>query len=149
VLSKTAEYALRAVLYIAREKEGGPARANEIAKALAVPGNYLSKILHSLARAGVLRSERGPRGGFSLARPTTELVLAELLEALDPSVLRSECLLGMPTCSEDTACAVHHRWKRVRDPVRRFFQETTVADVLSGGAGRLSTVGTASEPSPE
>lgn len=147
MLSKTAEYALRAVLYIAREKEGEPARANEIAEALAVPGNYLSKILHSLARAGILQSGRGPHGGFSLARPTTELVLADLLEALDPSFLRSECLLGMPTCSEETACAVHHRWKQVREPLHRFFRETTVADVSSGGAGRLSAVGMAAKPS--
>lgn len=130
MISKTAEYALRAVLYIARETERGPARANEIAAALEVPGNYLSKILHTLARAGILTSERGPRGGFRLAKDTNELYLADLLEALDPGVLRADCLLGSPSCSDETACAVHGRWKKVREPVCEFFRQTAVADVL-------------------
>lgn len=144
MISKTAEYALRAVLYIARESEDGPVRANEIAQALGAPGNYLSKILHTLVRAGTLTSERGPRGGFRLARAADEVRLADLLEALDPSALRADCLLGNAECSDEASCAVHERWKAVREPVCRFFRETTIADVLDGAPGVVSLVRTAS-----
>jgi Rrf2 family protein len=131
---------LRAVLYIARQSGGDPIRASEIADTLEVPSNYLSKILHTLARSGVLKSERGPRGGFRLARSGDELVLADLLEALDPSVLRADCLLGNSDCSDHTACAVHIRWKQVREPVCRFFRETTLADVAERVPGAVSAV---------
>ena len=138
LISKTAEYALRAILYIARESERGPVRANELAKVLGVPGNYLSKILHALGRAGLLTSGRGPRGGFQLARGADKMLLADVLEALDPTLLRSDCLLGNPTCSDEEACAVHHRWKDLRDPICEFFRGTTVASVMEGRPGPLS-----------
>ncbi len=140
MISKTAEYALRAVLFIARESEAGPVRANELAKVLGVPSNYLSKILHTLARAGLLTSGRGPRGGFQLAKSPDDVLLADVLEALDPTLLRSDCLLGNPTCTDEEACAVHHRWKDLRDPICEFFRGTTVASVMGGRPGPLSTV---------
>ncbi len=142
MISKTAEYALRAVLYLALE--GGasrPLRAHEVAEALQVPANYLSKTLHQLARAGVLNSGRGPRGGFSLARPPGELALADILEPLDPAWLESACLLGNPRCSDQQSGPLHQRWKEVREPVRRFFSETTLADVLEGVAPELLRAG--------
>jgi len=142
VISKTAEYALRAVIHLASGSDRHPIRANEIAAALGVPSNYLSKILHTLTRAGLLTSGRGPRGGFMLARSADELVLADLLEALDPSLLQPDCLLGNADCSDQTACAVHERWKQVREPVCRFFRETTVAQVVEGQPGSVSAVRT-------
>lgn len=138
MISKTGEYALRAVVYIVMEGKGASMRANEIADALAVPANYLSKTLHQLARAGILVSERGPRGGFRLARSPEDLSLADVLEPLDPSWLECGCLLGLPSCSEENSCALHGRWKKVREPVCRFFQETTLAEVLSAPSGILT-----------
>lgn len=130
MISKTGEYALRAVVYIVSEGKGASMRANEIAEALGVPANYLSKTLHQLARAGILSSERGPRGGFRLAGSPEQLSLADVLEPLDPTWLECGCLLGHPRCSEENPCALHERWKTVREPVRQFFQETTLAEVL-------------------
>ena len=140
MISKTAEYALRAVLFIARQSDHGPVRANELAKVLGVPANYLSKILHTLARAGLLTSGRGPRGGFQLAKPAEEAFLADVLEALDPSLLRSDCLLGNPACTDEDPCAVHHQWKDLRDPICEFFRKTTVASVMQGNPGPISPV---------
>ncbi len=130
MISKTGEYALRAVVYIVTEGKGASMRANEIAEALGVPANYLSKTLHQLARAGILSSERGPRGGFRLAGSPEQLSLADVLAPLDPTWLECGCLLGLPSCSEVNSCALHERWKSVREPVCRFFQETTLAEVL-------------------
>ncbi len=132
MISKTGEYALRAVLHLAQRGTAGPQRASQIARELGVPPNYLSKILHALARAGTLKSERGPGGGFRLARPPSEVALAEVLEPFDPMAREQTCLLGRPECSERNACMVHERWKRVREPVAQFFRETTIADLLGG-----------------
>jgi Rrf2 family protein len=129
LISKTAEYGLRAVIFIAGGS-GKPLRANEIAQALGVPANYLSKILHALARASLLTSQRGPRGGFQLAVSPDEIHLAAIIEPLDPEMLRQVCLLGNAECGGQEACAVHERWKRAREPLLAFFEETTVADVL-------------------
>jgi len=74
-LNSTAQSALRAVLHIAEHAGRGAVRVDDIAASLHCPRNYLSKTLHALTRAGVLRSTRGPRGGFQLAEPPERLTL--------------------------------------------------------------------------
>jgi Rrf2 family protein len=129
VLSSTAEYALRAVLHIAAAEPGSAQKLGQIATALDVPRNYLSKTLHQLVRAGVLRSERGPNGGFRLAVPADRLTLAEIVEPFGAMKLARQCLLGRGECSDHTPCSVHAQWKLVADPMRTFFRDTTVASV--------------------
>jgi Rrf2 family protein len=130
LLSKTDQYALRAVLCLAQQPEGSRLGAGYIADRLGLPANYLSKILHSLARAGVLVSERGPRGGFGLARPAEELSLAEVIEPFNSLVQRRSCLLGREECSEESPCRLHSRWKSASDPVIEFFTRTAIADLI-------------------
>lgn len=134
MLSQTGEYALRAVLFLARESAGGPVRVDDVAAGLDVPRNYLSKILHTLARSGLLDSTRGPHGGFELAVPASGLSLARVVEEFDPPPDRSGCLLGREACRDDDPCAAHDRWKAVADSVRLFFEETTVADLAGPDA---------------
>lgn len=141
VISKTCEYALRALVHLAQEAGEGSLRASEIADELGVPHNYLSKTLHGLARAGVLRSVRGPRGGFRLARPPGQVTLADILGPIDPSLIEDKCLLGRPRCSEDGACAMHTRWIEVRAPLVKFFRETTLGDVADRESARLVAYG--------
>jgi Rrf2 family protein len=104
--------------------------ASDIARALRLPENYLSKILHALARAGVVDSERGRGGGFSLARPATRLSLAEVIEPFDELAARRHCLLGRPACSDRSPCPAHARWTAVGEQVQDFFHHTTVADLI-------------------
>jgi Rrf2 family protein len=132
MLSQTAEYALRAVLYLAERADDGTVRVGEMAQALRIPHNYLSKILHRLARAGVLASTRGKTGGFQLAVPADRLRLYEIIAPFDRIDERRRCLLGRPQCSDRTACTAHSRWKQVADTVTSFFRETSVADLLRG-----------------
>jgi Rrf2 family protein len=132
MLSQTAEYALRAVLHLAREATDRPVSVEEMARVLGVPQNYLSKTLHVLARQRVLTSARGKHGGFQLAVPPERLSLVRVVEWFDRFDGRARCLLGRPQCSDRTACAAHARWRRVADTVTQFFRETTVADLLAG-----------------
>jgi len=134
MLSQTAEYALRAVLHLAQYSSQRPVRVGEMAAELRIPQNYLSKILHQLARAGVLLSLRGKAGGFRLAIAPARLPLSAIVMPFDRIDDRRRCLLGRPQCSDRTACAAHSRWKEVADTVAQFFRDTTVADLLQQGA---------------
>jgi Rrf2 family protein len=134
MLSKTSEYALRAVLFLARQPQGVPVRANDVAVGLDVPANYLSKILHTLSRAGVVTSERGPRGGFRLARPADRTTLAAVVSPFDEISPTDQCLLGRRRCHDDHPCGAHERWKEVFEPVTDFFRETMVAELLEPGS---------------
>jgi Rrf2 family protein len=128
LISKTNQYAIRAVLYLA-QGSGSPVPAAEIAQGLELPANYLSKILHALARAGVLESGRGPRGGFRLARAAKTVSLAEVMAPFDPFVNQRTCLLGQSQCSDAAPCRLHDSWKKASDPVVEFFNETMIADL--------------------
>lgn len=128
-LSVTAQTALRAVLHIAAHSEEGPVRADDIAAEIGCPRNYLSKTLHALARVGVLRSTRGPRGGFQLVPPPEKLTLSQVVDPFAQSGERL-CLLGRDRCSSSHACPMHDRWSRVASEVEEFFDQTTVADYL-------------------
>lgn len=138
MLSQTAEYALRTVLYLAARQEDGLFRVSEIAAELDVPQNYLSKTLHQLARAGVLHSSRGKHGGFRLAKPARELTLAEVVAPFNgPSGTRI-CLLGRAACSDSDPCPAHARWKSVSSEVSTFFRETKVSDLLESPVARVT-----------
>lgn len=131
-MSRSAEYALRAVLYLAQRPEEGPLRATDMADALELPRNYLQKVLHTLAKQGVLQSLRGPTGGFTLAVPASGLSIRAVVEPFDPAPERRRCLLGRPSCGEQDPCSAHARWSGVADSVGSFFQDTTVADLVNG-----------------
>jgi len=132
MLSQTAIYSLQAMLRLAEAEGEGPVRVEDIARVLDVPRNYLSKILHALARDGLLTSTRGPGGGFRLSKPATEIRLAEVVRQEGvPS--ESGCLLGRERCSDDDPCPAHHRWKDVSRAVREFFDQTSLADLSKDG----------------
>ncbi len=131
-LNSTAQNALRAVLYIAEHGADGPVRVDDIAAALHSPRNYLSKTLHALARAGVLRSARGPKGGFQLVDSPDQLTLARVVRPFEPAGER-RCLVGRANCGDAHPCLAHHRWSNVAASVEAFFGQTTVNDLLTQG----------------
>ena len=136
MLSQTAEYALRAVLHLADQDPGHPVPVGDIAQALDVPRNYLSKTLHQLARAGVVSSTFGPGGGFRLAAPAESIPLARVVAPFDAAAER-HCLLGRARCADADPCPAHARWKGISAQIEQFFAATTVADLQHGVAQGL------------
>lgn len=134
MLSQTAEYALRAVIFLAEHEDEAPLRVGDVARALGAPRNYLSKTLHELARVGILSSLRGPAGGFRLAVSPGKLTLARVVSSFDDPPGRRRCLLGRSQCSDARPCGAHDRWKGVAEAMAEFFRTTTVADVLTAGS---------------
>lgn len=127
MLSQTTEYALRAVLYIARDPRSHPVAS--IADAVEAPRGYLAKILGDLARAGVLESSRGPTGGFRLAADPESVALSVIVEAIEGAGDR-QCLLGHGKCGDNPACTAHARWAPIAGQMEAFFGKTTLADLL-------------------
>jgi Rrf2 family transcriptional regulator, iron-sulfur cluster assembly transcription factor len=138
MLSQTAEYALRTVLYLADRRGDGLVGADELARVLGVPRNYLSKTLHRLVRERILASGRGKGGGFRLAIDPGRLTLLEVVEPFDAISAERRCLLGRPACDDRRPCPAHHRWKAVSTQVADFFRRTTVADLCTKTNGRMS-----------
>jgi len=129
ILSQTAEYAVRAMLYIA-DQHPTAVRAFALAEHLQLPPNYLAKTLGRLARAGVLVSSRGSAGGFRLNKSPEDITLREVIQAFGAGEPR-QCLLGLGPCGENPSCQVHQRWIPTALLIDRFFETTTIADLLS------------------
>lgn len=128
-LNSTSQNALRAVLYIAEQGDVGLVPVDDIATSLGIPRNYLSKTMHALTRAGVLRSVRGRNGGFQLVDAPEDLVLSRIVAPFQPALER-RCLMGRAVCGDANPCQVHDRWSRVANDVQAFFNQTTVAQTL-------------------
>ncbi|HVS65289.1 MAG TPA: Rrf2 family transcriptional regulator [Thermoanaerobaculia bacterium] len=126
----TVQYALRALASLARLPEGDSIFARDLAARTSVPASYLSKILNTLGRAGLVEGTRGTRGGYRLARPAADIPLRDVFEALDPHALAQVCFLRSGTeCSEHDACPIHERWSRIRNELLTFVSSSTVDDL--------------------
>ncbi|MBI3962285.1 MAG: Rrf2 family transcriptional regulator, partial [Deinococcus sp.] len=131
---QTAEYALRAIVFLASHPEA-PCTTQQIAQATHIPAGYLSKVMQSLARGKVVSSQRGLHGGFTLAKPATGLTILEVMQAVDPIQRITQCPLGVESgCAE--LCPLHRRLDEAIAQVERSFRRTTVAELLPRKAKR-------------
>lgn len=138
MLSRTADHALRAVLYLASHEAEGPVPAGRIAEALGAPPNYMAKTLQALARAGVVQGLRGPAGGFRLRVPAGELSLMRVIESFDEPARRTACLMGDRTCDDASPCAAHVSWTSIVEHAREPLRRTTVAELLRREANPIT-----------
>lgn len=135
MFGRTADYALRALLFLTQEgADGRFVRADAIAKATGMPRNYTGKVLNALAKARLVTSARGPTGGFRLAANPGTITAARVVDLFaDPPTSR-RCLLGAKRCNRARPCSAHQRWTVVLDAQRAPLDATTIAD-LAFGAG--------------
>jgi len=113
--SPTCQHALRALIYLASKNSDRPVLVREIADAALVPKQSLAKILHGLRNKGLVKSTKGPGGGYQLARAGSEMTIVEVIEAVDgPIDLARSCILGLDECHDDAGCALHDYWKLFR-----------------------------------
>lgn len=131
MLTKTADYALRALLVLARHGRGRWLPADSIAELTGTPPNYTSKTLYALARAGLLRSMRGPTGGFALAVDPATVTVANIADVFAESVPAPRCLLGARPCDATDPCRAHEHWTRMTTAAREPLRTTTIADLLA------------------
>ncbi len=129
--SKTFGYALRSILYVAVLKdEGRKIQIDEIAKELSVPRHFLGKIMQDLVKAKMLKSTKGPYGGFSLNQDTLNTSLSKLLEITDGHDLFTRCVLQFRSCSEASPCPLHAEIEPVKNRFKGIFAQTMIGDLL-------------------
>jgi len=124
MLSQTAEYALRAMVALAT-RAGEARTAQEIAQASRVPLDYLSKVLNSLVRAGMVSGQRGRGGGFQAVRPAGEITVLEVVSAVDPLRRIRSCPLGLQAHGENL-CPLHLKLDDAVRSVEEAFAATTI-----------------------
>lgn len=117
IFSRQCEYALQAVLFLALKTDSEFTSIKDLSKRLDLPSPFLAKILQSLAYKGLLKSHKGPNGGFGLAMPVKDITLFHIIEAIDGVDLMHKCVMGFPDCSDDHHCAVHETWGRLREEI--------------------------------
>ncbi len=137
--SQTAEYALRVMAYLSINGVGEPVRARDLAAKVEIPVSYLSKIMRRLVEAGLLHSRKGHGGGFTIARPLSEIRFADILEAVDQETRPQGCVFGWKTCGEENPCPLHPFWKLLKDDFEAWARMHTLKDVRERGDGLLST----------
>ncbi len=148
MLSQGTGYAATALAYVAAAG-GRPVLVREIASATELPAPYLAKLIHGLARRGIVLTQRGIGGGVTLARAAQEITLHDLCEALGDPVLQRRCMLGTAECSDERACPAHKFWTAQRVRGQEYLRTMTIADVAafetrrrwrqSAGAGPAAT----------
>jgi Rrf2 family protein len=129
MISQTAEYALRAIVYLAGQ-HGQPRTVSQIAEATQVPASYLAKVMQNLNRARLVHSQRGLNGGFALARDAAKLSILEVVNAVDPLRRFPECPLGIAE-HRGQLCPLHQRLDDAAQIVEETFREAMVADLLT------------------
>ena len=129
IFSRQCEYALQAVLYIALKPEGEMSSIKELTKKLDIPYHFLGKILQDLSRKGLLRSLKGPTGGFALGMPAKDMTLFHIVEAVDGVEFTSKCVMGFPECSGKNPCAVHEHWADLRDGIYKMLVSKHITDM--------------------
>lgn len=128
MLSQSVGYAASTLGYLAGNDQT-QMLVRELAEAVNAPGSYVAKIMHQLARRGLVVTQRGIGGGVSLARPADQITLYDLCFALDDPIIELRCMLGTAECSDERACPAHVYWTAERERQIAFLRRTTLRDM--------------------
>ena len=127
-LSQTTGYAVRA-LSCMDDPGGRPVLVEGIADCTGIPRSYLSKLVHKLAKKGLVHARRGHHGGVVLARPAGQITLEDISDAIDGTAWQERCLLGLSDCSDASPCTLHDYWKRTREDILLHLRAVTLAQI--------------------
>jgi Rrf2 family protein len=114
-ITRQADYALRAVIYLSRLKPEERAATSQIAEDQRIPPSFLAKIVSQLSVAGLLQTSRGARGGVSLARPPEDITVLDVVEAIDGPILLNECVACGGNCSFGEDCPMKPIWDETQN----------------------------------
>jgi len=129
LLSQTAEYALRAMAWLASAPEGKPVRAVDLSRTTGIPTHYLSKVLRRLVLADLLESQKGQGGGFSLSRSPREIAFSDILSAVDAFPAEGRCAFGWGQCDATDPCPLHDSWSHLNDRIRDWASGTSLEEI--------------------
>ena len=128
-LSTRSQYGTRALLDLALHHNEEPVILKEIAQRQQIPLRYLEHLVTPLIAGGIVRSTRGPKGGISLARPSEEIRLDEVIQFLEGSIAPVECVNNPEVCTRSELCATRDIWSELREAINGVLGSTTLRDL--------------------
>lgn len=129
-ITRQADYAVRAVLHLARVGNKDRSATSTIAKEQNIPPSFLAKIISQLSIAGLLHTSRGARGGVTLAREPGDITLLEVVEAIDGPIQLNECVGNDGACTFDTDCPIKPVWCDAQDELVNRLKNTNFQQML-------------------
>ena len=129
-ITRQTEYAIRGLQELARRNADAPVQLKVLAGSCEVSEAFLAKIFQMLAQAGVVKSHRGVKGGFSLGRPAEEITLREIVEICEGGIALNHCLRNVDPCQDADTCAVANVWREAQNALSGALEKTSLADVI-------------------
>ncbi|MCK6439256.1 MAG: Rrf2 family transcriptional regulator [Planctomycetes bacterium] len=129
LFSQASEYGLRATVELARSSPGEWLLTADLAARLSVPTHYLAKVLQTLARRGILESQRGRQGGFRLAKAAKDISAWDVIVELEDVRRLDSCVMGETVCCDEQPCPLHQVWKNIRSLLVHTLQMMSLQDL--------------------
>ncbi|KAB2909857.1 MAG: Rrf2 family transcriptional regulator [Ignavibacteriales bacterium] len=140
IFSKKCELGIQAVLFLSILEEGKRATSSQVAEALKVPKEFVSKVMQKLTETGIIDSRKGKFGGFALGKEPSEISLLDIVLALDGHEIFDSCVLGFPGCSVATPCPMHEEWGKIRLTAKKLLSTETLADLREKSINKISSL---------
>lgn len=134
LLSIEGDYGLRAIIYLSGQPRDKITFVSEIAKDQLIPINFLFKILRKLVRKGLVKSFRGPHGGYRLAKDPSTITFLEVIEAIDGPLILNRCLGSVANCTLEPSCKMFGAWQRIQMHMKNELIQVTIADLVAPSA---------------
>jgi Rrf2 family protein len=148
MIAQKTRYALRSLLFLAEEQGGGPVQLSRIAETQRVPPKYLELIMLDLKKAGLVKSARGPKGGYQLSRPASEISFGEIVRTMEGPIALVSCAsvnfyAPCGDCHDEATCAIRKILLQVRSSAVAILENTSLADAagVELAADALSAAG--------
>ena len=130
-LTKAGDYGFLGILYLAKQPEKKVVRLSEISENEDIPEKFLAKIFQSYTRSGLVRSHRGARGGFSMAKPANKITVKDILESVQGPIYLTRCMTDIETCERKDSCPLRKLWIKAQDHLTNLLEKKTLADLIS------------------
>ena len=131
-LTRRADYAVRAMLALARHQDG-LLSGGRIAASMDIPPRFVAQVMGDLVQAGLVEARTGRRGGYRLARPTAQISILQVVEAVEGDARRRTCVLRGGPCSRDGFCDVHQIFSSAQDALLERLGAARLSDAVNGG----------------
>lgn len=128
-VTREGDYGIRSVLYLARQSNKKVSFVNEISEEYKIPRSFLAKILQKLVRAKIVRSYRGVKGGFSLAKPARDITVLSVLEAIEGAMAVNICIADKKKCTFSKHCPTHSLWAAVQSKITDTLKKANFEDL--------------------
>jgi Rrf2 family protein len=128
-VTRASDYAIRSLIYIAKKPNGTVFMRSELSKICDIPDSFLGKILQNLAKADILSSERGKKGGFRLNKPTNFITVYDVIQAIEGELSLNECIFDDNFCGIVNTCSAHKMWGDIQDTMMKKLKSYTISQL--------------------